>query len=37
MKEEECSSSAAKYELQPEEPCSRPQVFQQPEQNPTKH
>lgn len=35
MGEEESSSSAAEDELQPEEPCSRPQGFQQPEQIPT--
>lgn len=35
MKEEESSSSAAKYELQPEEPCSCPVVVEQPEQNPS--
>lgn len=37
MKEEESSSSTAKYELQPEVPCSCPMVAEQPEQNPSTH
>lgn len=37
MKDEERCSSTAKYELQPEVPCSCPMVVEQPEQNPSQH